>query len=400
MTTRVYMIALILSTGLAFYGCRLVEQKMGNGMDVVEKPWPVWAVAFSTDGRWLATGNGYRSEARFWLGGCGEVNVWRVQDWKQQDGFSAPFTIYVEAIAFTPDSKHLVAASDKYIQSDPKTGGPVIGTPDPWDGNVVFDWTVPDGKRVESLKYNDFRDIPNRGAGSVTSLAISPNGELIALGRSGSVGVVLQRTTGRHVYDVKVNSGTCHGLDFSPNGKILVSLGYEAPLVQLYEAAHGKERTHFELKCDNPVHRFFGEHGYELVGDMLTCVRFSPDGKQIAVGVSDGTVRLLAADLGKQLRSLEVSGDKERVLSLSYAAKADLLAAATASNIRLFEASSGKQLHEWGKADLMASSVALSPDGKLLAVGYGGKHNTKGERRGGLVNIWDTKTGRLVKKLE
>lgn len=218
--------ALIVIGLLTFSGCKEKGSKMERdtnvvaNTDVVEKPWPVWDVTFSPDGCCLAAGRGYRSQAKFWLGGKGEVNVWNVKDWKRQDGFSAPFTIWVQALAFTSDSKSLIAGSEKYIQSDPKTRGAVVGTPNPWDGNVVFGWTVPDGKLAETQKYNDFLAIPNRGVGSVTSLTISPNGELIALGRS-----VLQRKTGRHAYDVKVNSGTCHSLDFSPNGKLL-AVGY------------------------------------------------------------------------------------------------------------------------------------------------------------------------------
>ena len=344
-----------------------------ENMDVVEKPWPVWDISFSPDGRWLAVGCGYRSQAKLWLGGKGEVDVWNVEDWKLQSGFSAPFTIWVQALAFTPNSKNLIAASDKYIQSDPKTGGPVVGTPDPWDGYAVFVWNVPEGTLSQNLNID-------KSQGSVETLAISPGGEFLALGRGNTI-PVLHIKTGRQLYEIKDIS---RWVDFSPDSKLLAATS-GMPSVLLYDAATGKKGVSIELP------------GKEL---SLTCLRFSPDGKQIAVGVSDGSVRVLAADLSKQLRSLEVSGEKERVLSLAYAAKADLLAAATINNVRLFEASSGKQLHEWGKADLMASSVALSPDGKLLAVGYGGKHNAEGERRGGFVNIWDTKTGRLVKKLD
>lgn len=345
---------------------------------MVEKPWPVGDIAFSPDGRWLAVGQGYRFLGGPTWGGEGEVLMWRVDGWKQQDGFIALFTDNAMAIAFSADGKELVAASDKYFRD---TKG------DPWDGNVVFIWSVSDGSLVKTLTLDDQFDeqhLINRGAGSVTTLGLSPDGEQIGLARSGSVPVILHRKTGRLDY-LAGHAGNSHGLAFSPNGKTLVSGTHMRPFVRLYDAANGKELANFDLKGGEPTY---------------ACVRFSPDGKQIAVGVSDGSVRLLAADLSKQLRSLEVSGDKERVQTLAFAAKADLLVAATANNIRLFEASSGKQLHEWGKADLMASSVALSPDGKLLAVGYGGKHNTKGERRGGFVNIWDTKTGHLVKKLE
>lgn len=415
MNCRLYLTVLVFFIGTILCGCEdrkssLKTEMEGMKKSVFEKTWPVCDIAFSPDGRWLAAGRGYYDSEKFWpQGGDGKVIVWIVEDWKQQDGFSAPFTYPAQAIAFTSDGKCLVAAANQFVRAErppnlgkrDAQGHRIVGVLNPWDGNVVFIWTVSDGKLVQKLHFDDFR-LPNRGAGYVDSLSLSPDGELIGLGRHGSAWVVLQRKTGHSVYDMPGNTGNKHGLAFSPNGKSLVSVAEVQPFVHLYDAANGKEQAEFHLKCENPSHvQWFEEHGHLLVGDRPTCVRFSPDGKQIAIGVSDGSVRFLAADLSKQLRSLQVSADKERVQALAYAAKADLLAAATPSKVCLFEAGSGKQLREWGKADLLVLSVALSPDGKFLAVGYEGKHKSaEGWPRGGCVNIWDTATGRLVKKLD
>lgn len=370
---RFNILTLALFTGAAFYGCA------GRDMEKLErapKPWPVWDVAFSHDGCWLAAGRGYH---QYYVGGEGEVIVWKTKDWDHQEAFLAPFTDMTRTIAFTADSKFLIAASDKYIRD--MVGG------SPHDGNMVFIWTVPDDTLAKTLAINDQFDAQqgvNRGAGSVISLAISPDGELICLARLGSIPVILHRKTGELSY-LDDHLGNSHGLAFSPNGRTLVSGTHMKPFIRLYNATSRKELANFDLEGGEPA---------------FACVRFSPDGKQIAVGVSDGTVRLLAADLSKQLRVLEISAEKDKVQALAYAAKADLLAAATTTRVRLFEASTGKQLREWGKADLRASTVALSPDGKLLAVGYCGKHNVPGLYLVGYVNIWDTATGRLVKKLD
>lgn len=371
---------------------------------MVKKQWPVWSVAFSPDGCSLAAGRGYRDSPTSQFVGDGEVNVWHTEGWNLRGGFFGSFSFWIGAVAFTPDGKNLIAVSEKYVRGSPTPEDQSEGKrfwgsqddggsppPPPQDGNILFFWRVSDGEKVQNwpIKASGRND-------SVTSLAVSPDGNLIALGREGGV-LILQRKTGRTIYDL---DGISQSVAFSPDSKTLASVTESKPSIRLYGADNGKELANFELEVTHPSHVRLGEHGYELVGDRSTCVCFSPEGKKIAVGVSDGSVRLLAADLSKQLRSLEVSREKERVVSLAYSAKSDLLAAATTIGVRLFEASSGKQIREWGKADLRVSAVALSPDGKLLAVGYGGKHNAKGELRGGYVNIWDTATGRIVKKLD
>jgi WD40 repeat protein len=370
---RRYILALLGSMFVC--GCG----KEGRKEVMVQKSWPVWAVAFSPEGRFLVAGRGYRDSVAFWPeGGEGEVNVWNVKDWKLHSGFSAPFTFWAGAVGFTPDSKTLIAASNNFIRSNPPKaggiwGGPSAGAPNPWGGHDVFVWKVPEGALSQHFKIDK-----GKGRGGIESLAIRKDGELLALGRWNTV-PVLQTKTGHLMYELKE---IIRWVDFSPDGKTLAAAS-GLPCVRLYDGANGKKLASFDLKSQE-----------------LSCLHFSPDGKQIAVGVSDGSVRLLAADLSKQIRCLHVAEEKEKVQSLAFAAKANLLAAATIVKVRLFERSSGKQLQEWGKADLRVTSVALSPDGKLLAVGYGGKHDVKGEFRGGFVQVWDTATGQLVKKLD
>lgn len=385
MGSKLCMLFLVLIAGMVFCGCsesaRKLQEKREGERVMVEKPWAVSDVAFSPDGRLLAAGRGYHDASE---GGGGEVTVWQVENWNQKSGFAASFSDQAQAIGFTADGTTLIAATNKYV---PSRG------PNPWRGDLVYVWAVRDGELTKTIHLKPDSEPPVRDA---MSMAVSPDGELIVLVCLGSAPVVLRRKTGERAYELEGPTG----LAFSPNGKSLVSVVYLKPLVRLYDAANGNHLASIELKCNNPAHVVWGQDGYEPVGDTLTCVRFSPDGKQIAVGVSDGSVRLLTADLTKQLRSLEVSDAKDRVVSLAYAAKADLLAAATCNGVALFDAHSGKRLQVWGKADMGVSAVALSPDGKLLAAGYAGEPDESRWPRKGFINIWDTKTGRLVKKLD
>ncbi len=147
---------------------------------------------------------------------------------------------------------------------------------------------------------------------------------------------------------------------FSPNGRLLAS-GSNDRTVRLWEVASGQ------------VVRTLEGHTW-----LVNSIAFSPDGRLLASGSHDKTVRLWEVASGQAVRTLE--GHTDWVISVAFSLDGRLLASGSADKtVRLWEPTSGQAVRTLeGHTDFI-KSVAFSPDGRLLASGSNDK----------TVRLWD-----------
>ncbi|QTR50994.1 WD40 domain-containing protein [Candidatus Thiothrix anitrata] len=118
---------------------------------------------------------------------------------------------------------------------------------------------------------------------------------------------------------------------------------------------------------------------------QVNALAYSPDGKVIASGSGDNTVRLWEAATGKELKTL--SGHSDSVYALAYSPDGKVIASGSDDNtVRLWDAATGKALNTFNGHSDSVSTLAYSPDGKVIASGSGDK----------TVRLWDTATGKVL----
>lgn len=123
--------------------------------------------------------------------------------------------------------------------------------------------------------------------------------------------------------------------------------------------------------------------------DAVYSLAFSPDGKLLASGSADGSIKLWTMPEAKLIRSLP-GHLIASVNSLAFSPEGKLLALGNKEGmVKILAIPSGELVRTLSRHGAMIGSLAFSPDGKLLATGSSDK----------TINIWALPSGELVKTI-
>jgi len=280
-------------------------------------------LSFSPDGKWLAIGQGTgevlildstlwqthatvkahdnwafsvifspSSDQLFTAGGDNLIKIWDLDSLKQPIKTLREHGMDIHGLALTPDGSKLISAGDDQV--------PVI-----WDlaGNTI------ERRLLEHPKQ-------------VTSVAISPDGQYVVTSSRDTKVRIFSFDTGEMEYELSGHKADVMSVRFSPDSELVASASYDGSIC-IWDTDMGYLVERREMHDGAAVCVDFSPDGKQLVSvdhqqlhilqtddlkadvetlkpelqeaEQMSFVRFSPDGKHIAVTTTNARVLIIDA---------------------------------------------------------------------------------------------------------
>ena len=201
--------------------------------------------------------------------------------------------------------------------------------------------------------------------GAVNSVAVSPDGKLVASTGADATVNVLDLTTGKTLVQL-TGASSGWSIAFSADGTKL-AVGGQDNNVHILDAMTGR----MVKSCA----------GHQ---NVVWAAAFAPDGKTLASASADGTVRIWDAASGKEIRQLTGPSGP---WPLAYSPDGQTLAVGFDNGaVQIWDTRTWREGPTFQGAGSGIWPVAVSPDGRTVAVA---------QWQGGTVGLYETATGQI-----
>ena len=224
----------------------------------------------------------------------------------------------------------------------------------------------------------------------ISSVAFSPNGEVIASGSDDKTIKLWQVQDGQEIVTLAGHANSVHTVVFSPDGKILASSSHDKT-IKLWRMKDAQEirtlsghinsvyglafspdgETVASSSWDKTIKLWRVKDGQEIRTfsghiNLVYCVAFSPDGETLASSSWDRTIKIWRVKDGKLIRTL--TGHTDCVRCVAFSPNGEFLASGSHDNtIKIWWVKDWQEVltiagHSW-----YVDSIAFSPDGEVIA---------------------------------
>ena len=339
---------------------------------VGERIWTASALAFAPDGKALAAADG------------GTIHLIDMETGRERF-VDVGHTHGAGQGAITADGRTVITADARLmVLWDAQTGRELHRIPGPEDCHTVFQlaangrtlvtcelshrtgkvqavrlWDAATGKPLHAITFD-----PESARITSLSPAISPDGRTLALSSQDGQVTLLDASTGRELRTLPGNGASLFNVTFSPDGRTLLTTDRD-DVVHFWNVADGRKERTFSIPKDSDVRRGQGGQGSEGLRRGYSA-QLPLDGRMLAVtNLRRTAIELYHLRTGRLLRKVDLLPGPVHPFVLSPDGRT-LAYGLPEGSIRLTEVATGRERHQLFGRMASARSLAFSADGKQL----------------------------------